>query len=169
VTARGATDRVVAITPEPTPPPTPRPPPPPQAAPTPTPLPGPTPLPPFDVARGPEFPFQRDDGRMTIWVRVYEGQEPYTKALPGYVLKVLRNNAEVSQPTQSGELFDNTGPQQGSYLYNLKFEMFDASEADWQVYLATPDGNRVSPITSFTTMGDSYRNLVVYLAYLRAR
>jgi hypothetical protein len=126
-------------------------------------------LPPFDVARGPEFPLQRDNGLMTIWVRVYEGEEPYTKSLPGYVLKVLRNNEEVSLPTQSSDLTDSTGPQQGNYSYNLKFEMVDAGEADWQIYLATPDGNRVSSITRFTTLGDSYRNLVAYIAYLRAR
>jgi hypothetical protein len=47
--------------------------------------------------------------------------------------------------------------------------MVDAGEADWQIYLATPDGNRVSSITRFTTLGDSYRNLVAYIAYLRAR
>jgi hypothetical protein len=132
-------------------------------------LPGPTPLPPFDIARGPEFPTQRDDGRMTIWVQIYEGQEPYTKALPGYVLKVLRDNVEVSLPDQSREVFENTGAQQGNYIYNLKFEMYDASEADWAIYLAKPDGTRMSPVTQFTTKGDSYRNLVAFIAYVLAR
>jgi hypothetical protein len=169
VAARGQVEIVPAVTPLPTMPPTPKPPPRPRPPATNTPLPGPTPLPPFDIARGPEFPAQRDDGRMTIWARVYEGQEPYTKALPGYVLKVLRDNVEVSLPNQSYEPFESTGPQQGNYLYNLKFEMYDASEADWAIYLATPDGTRVSPVTRFTTKGDSYRNLVVYIAYLRAR
>ncbi len=169
VAVRGAVEAVPAVTPVPTAPPTPKPPPAPRPPPTNTPLPLPTPPPPFDIAKGPEFPAQRDDGRITIWARVYEGQEPYTKALPGYVLKVLRDGVEVSLPDQSYEPFDSTGPQQGNYIYNLKFEMYDASEADWAIYLATPDGTRVSPVTQFTTKGDSYRNLVVYIAYLRAR
>jgi uncharacterized protein YgiM (DUF1202 family) len=169
VSARGAVEKVAAVEPGPPPPPTQRPAPRPRPQPTATPLPGPTPLPPFDVARGPEFPLQRDNGLMTIWVRVYEGEEPYTKSLPGYVLRVLRNSEEVSLPVPSSELTDSTGPQQGNYEYNLKFEMVDAGEADWQIYLATADGNRVSPVTKFTTMGDSYRNLVAYVAYLRAR
>ncbi len=169
VAARGAVEAVPAVTPVPTTPPTPRPPPAPKPPPTNTPPPQPTPLPPFDVAKGPEFPSQRDDGRMTIWARVYEGQEPYTKALPGYVLKVTRDGVDVSLPDQSYEPFDNTGPQQGNYIYNLKFEMYDASEADWEIYLAKPDGTRMSLVTKFTTKGDSYRNLVVYIAYLRVR
>jgi hypothetical protein len=169
VAARGAVDAVPAVTPVPTLPPTPQPPPAPRPPPTDTPLPGPTPLPPFDIARGPEFPTQRDDGRMTIWVQIYEGQEPYTKALPGYVLKVLRDNVEVSLPDQSREVFENTGAQQGNYIYNLKFEMYDASEADWAIYLAKPDGTRMSPVTQFTTKGDSYRNLVAFIAYVLAR
>jgi hypothetical protein len=169
VAAHGAVEDVPAVTPAPTLPPTAKPPPAPKPPPTATPPPQPTPLPPFDVAKGPEFPTQRDDGRMTIWVRVYEGQEPYTKALPGYVLKVARDGVDVSLSDQSYEPFDNTGPQQGNYVYNLKFEMYDASEADWEIYLAKPDGTRMSPVTRFTTKGDSYRNLVVYIAYLRAR
>jgi len=169
VSARGAAEELPAMTPAPSPTATRPPPPAPRPRPTNTPLPGPTPLPPFDIARGPEFPVQRDNGLLTIWARVYEGQEPYTRALPGYVLKVLRNDTEVSLPAQSSELEDSTGPQQGNYKYNLKFEMVGAAEADWQFYLATPDGRRVSPITKFTTLGDSYRNLVVYIAYLRVR
>mgnify|MGYP005865359261 FL=1 len=47
--------------------------------------------------------------------------------------------------------------------------MLNAGEADWEIYLARPGGLRVSPITRFTTMGDSYRNLVVYIAYWLAR
>jgi hypothetical protein len=53
--------------------------------------------------------------------------------------------------------------------YNLKFEMNNAGEAKWRIYLAKPDGYRVSPISEFTTLGDSYRNLVVYIAYRLAR
>ena len=53
--------------------------------------------------------------------------------------------------------------------YNLKFEMYNAGEADWVIYLAKPGGFRMSPITEFTTKGDSYRNQVVYIAYRLAR
>jgi len=143
---------------------------------TPTPsatlTPSPTPIPPFDIARGPEFPLQRDDGTVVIWAKVFQGPTDNEKPLAGYVLKVLRNNVDVSLPVTSHAKvsgFDNTGPAQGSYDYNLKFEMPHGSEADWQIYLARPDGSRVSPISKFTTMGDSYRNIVVYVAYWLAR
>jgi hypothetical protein len=134
--------------------------------------PSPTPAPPFDLARGPEFPLQRDDGTVVIWVKVYQGPTDNEKPLAGYVLKVLRNGVDVSLPVESHAKvsgFDNTMPEQGGYEYNLKFEMPHGSEADWQIYLARPDGSRVSPISKFTTMGDSYRNLVVYVAYWLAR
>jgi hypothetical protein len=140
---------------------------------TPVPMPTitPTPVPPFDIARGLEFPIQRDDGTVVIWVKVYE-DAINPKPLAGYVLKVFRNGVDVSKPTQSHNRssgFDNTGDQQGDFDYNLKFEMPGGAEADWEIYLARPDGSRVSPISKFTTMGDSYRNLVVYVAYLLAR
>ncbi|PKO23187.1 MAG: hypothetical protein CVU38_05370 [Chloroflexi bacterium HGW-Chloroflexi-1] len=165
VTARGPVDDVPVLTPAPTPVPTSRP------LPTDTPGPLPTPLPPFDIARGPEFPIQRDTGIMTIWVKVYEGSAPYEKPLSGYILKVSHDGVDVSSPEQSfGDApFDKTAKTEGEREYNLKFEMYDASEADWQIYLAKPDGYRVSPIREFTTKGDSYRNLVVYVAYWLAR
>jgi hypothetical protein len=142
---------------------------------TPTPsrtlTPSPTPAPPFDIARGPEFPLQRDDGTVVIWVKVYQGPPDNEQPLPGYVLKVLRDGYDVSLPTQShgNKDFDRTQLDANGYEYNLKFEMPHGSEANWQIYLARPDGSRVSPITKFTTMGDSYRNLVVYIAYVLAR
>jgi hypothetical protein len=127
-------------------------------------------MPPFDIARGPEFPIQRDNGVLTIWVKVYEGLSPYEKPLGGYLLKVLRDDVDVSQPALShNRPFDRTAKTEGEREYNLKFEMFDASEADWRIYLARADGTRVSPVTSFTTKGNSYRNLVVYMAYWLAR
>jgi len=96
-----------------------------------------------------------------------DNQQP----LGGYILKVKRDGVDVSDNLQSigDRPFDNTLANQGGYDYNLKFEMYDASEADWEIYLARPGGLRVSPITKFTTKGDSYRNLVVYIAYLLAR
>lgn len=169
VTANGPVETIAVLTPAPTPVPTPVPPPPPLPTQT------PTPLPPFDIARGPEFPIQVDSGILTIWVKVYEGSGAYEKPLPGYILKVTRDGVDVSSArTSMGERFDEVASGFGAtrtiyYLYNLKFEMRNAGEADWEIYLARPGGLRVSPITRFTTMGDSYRNLVVYIAYWLAR
>lgn len=136
-----------------------------------TPAPVGTPLPPFDIARGPEFPIKRDDGRMTIWVKVYEGPADNQRPLGGYILKVTRDGFDVSDNLVSFDdrPFDTTSPNEGAYQYNLKFEKYGAGEADWELYLARPGGFRVSPVTKFTTKGDSYRNLVVYIAYLLAR
>ncbi len=130
-----------------------------------------TPLPPFDIARGPEFPIRRDDGRMTIWVKVHEGPADNQRPLGRYILKVSRDGVDVSDNLQSFDdrPFDKTSPVEGGYEYNLKFEKYEAGEADWEIYLARPGGFRVSPVTKFTTKGDSYRNLVVYIAYLLAR
>jgi len=168
VSAKGPLDSVPVLMPPPTPAPTL---PPPRPAPTLTPTPGPTPMPPFDVARGPEFPWKEDNGQLTVWVKVYEGLDPYERALGGFILKVFRDDVDVSVTTQSrGDApFDRIDPKIGIYPYNLKYQLAGASEADWQIYLATPDGTRVSPITKFTTKGDSYRNLVVYIAYWKAR
>ncbi len=169
VTANGPLEAVPVLTPAPTPSPTPVPPP------TLTPTPTLTPLPPFDIARGPEFPIKVDTGILTIWVKVYEGSGNYEKPLPDYILKVFRNGVDVSDNRRSmGDRFDEIASGSGPsrtiyYLYNLKFEMYNAGEADWEIYLARPGGIRVSPITRFTTMGDSYRNLVVYIAYWLAR
>ncbi len=164
VIAQGALETVPVVTP----PPTPVPPPPP--APTAVPPPTPTPLPPFDIAQGPQFPFQRDNGVLTIWVKVYEGPPDNQKPLAGYILKVFRDGVDVSDNVQSfgNAPFYSTFPE-GNFEYNLKFERFNAGEADWEIYLARPDGFRVSPVTQFTTKGDSYRNLVVYIAYWLAR
>jgi hypothetical protein len=128
-------------------------------------------MPPFDVARGPEFPMRRDNGLLTIWVKAYEGPQDNQAPLGGYMLHVTRDGVDVSDKLLSfgDRPFDNTQARQGGYDYNLKFEMYDASEADWEIYLARPGGFRVSPVTKFTTKGDSYRNLVVYIAYLLAR
>ena len=169
VTANGPLEAVPVLTPAPTPAPTPVPPP------TPTPTVAPTPLPPFDVARGPEFPFPVDNGILTIWAKIYEGSGSYEKPLGGYILKVLRDGVDVSSDRQSmGDRFDEitsgSGPTRTIYyIYNLKFEMYNAAESDWEIYLARPGGLRMSPITRFTTKGDSYRNLVVYIAYWLAR
>lgn len=167
VEARGALDTVPEVLPPPTPMPTMTPlPRPPQPTRTPTPTPG---LP-FDIARGPEFPIQRDNGILTIWVKVYAGPLDNQTPLGGYILKVFRDGVDVSDnKVSSNGPFDSTGPFQGNYLYNLKFEMYNASEADWEIYLARPGGFRVSPITKFTTKGSSYRHLVVYMAYWLAR
>jgi hypothetical protein len=168
VTARGPLESLPVMTPPPTPLPTPRPPPPP------TPVPTATPLPPFDVAKGPEQYIPVDTGLMTIWVKVYEGLKPYEKPLPGYVLKVFRDGVDVSSAAQSaGDKEFNKIYQSGRtdpvYEYNLKFELPDAGESDWEIYLAKPDGYRVSEVSKFTTKGDLYRNLVVYIAYWLAR
>jgi len=166
VDAKGPLDTVAVFTPQPTP----MPPPPPTPRPTATPT--RVPLPPFDIARGPEFPsrLRRDTGILTIWVKVYEGPVDNEKPLGGYILKVFRDGVDVTQNQLSfgDKPFNNTKPE-GSYNYNLKFEMDHAGEADWEIYLAKPGGFRVSPITKFTTKGDSYRNLVVYIAYWLAR
>ena len=165
VTAKGPLESVAVVAPPPTPMPTSPPPPRPTATIT------PTPMPPFDIARGPEFLMQRDTGIMTIYVKVYEGPADNQKPLGGYILKVRRDGVDVSNNLQSFDdrIFDATAISEGSREYNLKFEMINAGEADWEIYLARPGGFRVSPIAPFTTKGDSYRNLVVYIAYWLAR
>jgi hypothetical protein len=167
VIANGASEGAPLLTPGPTPADTPRP------APSDTPTISPTPQPPFDIAQGPLYPIQRDDGIMTIWVKVFEGPPDNQKPLAGYVLKVLRDGVDVSKPAQSYKHtdFDHTSWEDptNDMLYNLKFELNHAGEAKWTIYLARPGGDRVSPVTEFTTLGDSYRNLVVYVAYWLAR
>jgi uncharacterized protein YgiM (DUF1202 family) len=135
-----------------------------------TPRPAGTPLPPFDIARGPEWG-TTENGIMTIWAKVFEGPTDNQTPLGGYVLKVFRDGVDVSSNAQSvGDApFNNTGKFQGNRDYNLKFELNDASESDYEIYLARPGGFRVSPITKFTTKGTSYRTLVVYMAYWLAR
>jgi uncharacterized protein YgiM (DUF1202 family) len=162
VTVKGPVEDVPALTPPPTPRPAPR------LPPTATPLPTPTPMPPFDIARGPERYITRDDGVMTIWAKVFEGKAPYEKPLSGYTLHVLRDGVDVSQSEQSGESLYNTGKFQGNYDYNLKFELYQAGEADWEFYLAK-DGVRVSPVTKFSTKGELAENLVAYMSYWRVR
>ncbi len=163
VTALGPQEGIPVLTPPPTPAPTSLPPPPATSTPV------PTALPPFDVAAGPMFPIKRDNGVLTIWVKVYEGPSDNQKPLPGFVLKVTRDGVDVSSSVLShGTAFDNTKPE-GAMDYNLKFEMNNAGEAKWRIYLARSDGYRVSPISEFTTLGDAYRNLVVYVAYWLAR
>ena len=165
VEAKGPVQAAPVMTPAPTPTPVP------PAPPRPTATTVPTPMPPFDIARGPEFPIKRDDGTLTIWVKVYEGPSDNESPLGGYVLKVARDGADVSQAAQSfaDRDLDATLAVEGGFRYNLKFEMWNAGEADWEIYLARPGGFRVSPVAKFTTKGDSYRNLVVFIAYKLAR
>ncbi len=108
---------------------------------------------------------------MTIWVKVYQGPPDNESPLGGYILKVFRDGVDISDKAQSfgDQDFYNTGKFQGNYDYNLKFELNDASESDYEIYLARPNGFRVSPITKFTTKGTSYRTVVVYMAYWLAR
>jgi hypothetical protein len=133
-------------------------------------------MPPFDVALGPERYVPRDDGRLILRAKIYEGQSPGEKLLPGYVVKVFRDGVDVTQLNEAREyltsrdVLDSTNfGKTGNYDYNYKFEMAGGGEADWKVYLSKPDGHRVSPITEFTTKGDSYQNLEVYMAYWLAR
>src|SRR5512133_2557592 len=167
VTPNGAKEGAPLLTPGPTPSPTLRPPP------SATPTLAPTPQPPFDIAQGPLYPIKRDDGVMTIWVKVFEGPPDNQKPLSGYVLKVFRNDMDISLPIQSHahQFFDHTSWSDpiNDLLYNLKFELQNAGEAKWRIYLARPGGDRVSPITEFTTLGDAYRNMVVFVAYFLAR
>jgi len=170
VTAEGPVDTVPVLTPAPTPRPTPRPP----ATATPSPV--PTPLPPFDVARGPERYVPRDDGRLILRAKVFEGKSPYEKPLPGYVVKVFRDGVDVTPLNEaleymsSRDVWDYTSfGKTGNYEYNYKFEMAGGGQADWEIYLANRDGYRVSLITKFTTKGDLYRNLEVYMSYWLAR
>jgi hypothetical protein len=166
VRPEGAVDVVPVFTAGPTPVPQTVPPP------TVTFTPSPTPQPPFDVGDGPLFPIQRDTGILTIWVKVWEGPSDNQKPLAGYILKVFRNDVDVSLPVQSHADggFDHTNSgDPNDLLYNLKFEMNQAKEARWRIYLARPTGERVSPSYEFTTMGDSYRNQVLYIGYWLAR
>ncbi len=133
-----------------------------------TPTASPTPVAPFDVARGPEFPFQTTNPLLTIWVWVYEGTPGRERSLPGYRLKVLRDGVDVSTDvTSHGDPVRVTAPSEGSFKYNLKYELKDPGEADWTIYLTDPAGNRLSPERSFTTRGSARQNLVVYIAYIR--
>ena len=118
------------------------------------------------------FPIKRDNGILTIWVKVYEGPADNQSPLGGYILKVKRDGADVSDNSVSfgnERPFDKTSAREGAYSYNLKFELNDAGEADWEIFLARPGGFPVSPVSKFTTKGDSYRNLVVFIAYFLAR
>jgi hypothetical protein len=170
VTAKGPLDAVPLMTPAPAPIPTSRPPPPPTSTPA------PTPLPPFDIARGPERYVPRDDGRLILRAKIYEGTSPNENPLPGYIVKVFRDGVDVTQLNEASQYatsrdgVDHTSfGKAGDYQYNYKFEMANGGEADWEIYLAKPGGFRVSPITQFTTKGDSYRDLEVYIAYWLAR
>ena len=114
---------------------------------------------------------------MTIWVKVFEGKAPYEKLLSGYTLKVSRDGVDVTQLNEARSTYPSSRDvldysnfgKTGNYEYNYKFEMSNAGEADWEIYLADAGGARVSPVTKFTTKGDLYRNLVAYIAYWRAR
>jgi hypothetical protein len=165
VALNNPTNLVPALTPAPTPTPLPT------ATRTATPTAVPTRMPPFDVGIGPLFPIQRDNGILTIWVMVFQGPPDNQTALVGYTLNVRREGADVSDGQVShGMPFDRTDSASEGYMpYNLKFEMRSAGEANWQIYLARPDGSAVSPVTRFTTLGDSYRNQVVYVGYWLAR
>ncbi len=163
VVVKGVLDTVKPISPPSTPTAVPT------ATRTATPLPTPTRKPPFDIARGPEFPFRVDTGVLTIFAKVYEGPKDNEKPVGGYMLRVLRDGVDVSQPEQlshnKAAEFETTGKEQGGYLVNLKYEMRGAGEADWLIWLAHPDGTIVSPQTSFTTKGSAKQNLVVFIAY----
>ncbi len=176
VTQQGAVQTAAILTPPPAPLPTPtrRP----VAAaprtnqsPLPKPAPAGTPMPPFDVARGPEFPMRRDNGLLTIWVKVFQGATDNRSRWAGTscTSRAMVWTSAISCSRLATGRLTTLAPQQGGFDYNLKFEMYDAGEADWEIYLARPGGFRVSPITKFTTKGDSYRNLVVYIGYLLAR
>ena len=104
-------------------------------------------------------------------VQVYEGPLDNQHPQGGYQLKVFRDGIDVTQNVVSFDDrdFDATLAVEGGFKYNLKFEMPNAGEADWKIYLARPGGFRMSPISEFTTKGDSYRNQVVYVAYVLAR
>ncbi|NOZ29916.1 MAG: SH3 domain-containing protein [Chloroflexi bacterium] len=137
---------------------------------TPTPSPTPTPIPPFDVARGPEFPFPTENPLLTIWVWVYEGRPGSERSLPGYRLKVLRNGVDVSTDvTSHGDPPRVTSKAEGSYKYNLKYELKDPGQADWVIYLTDATGRKLSPERKFTTRGSARKNLFVYIAYIRLR
>jgi hypothetical protein len=119
---------------------------------------------------------QRDDGRLILRARIYEGTAPYENPLPGYIVKVFRDGVDVTQLNEASQYatsrdgVDHTNfGKAGNYEYNYKFEMANGGEADWEIYLAKPGGFRVSPITQFTTKGDSYRDLEVFIAYWLAR
>lgn len=142
----------------------------PTPTPTPTFTPTPTPLPPFEIARGPEFPFPTDNPILTIWVWVYEGAPGQEKSLPGYRLTVLRDGVDVSSQVYShGDPVRQTLPSEGGFKYNLKYELEDPGMADWVIYLSDAAGRKLSPETRFTTKGAARRNLVVYIAYIRLR
>ena len=167
VNIQGVLDAVQPIAPPPTPTPVPT-----ATSPN-TPTPSSTPMPPFDIARGPEFPWKVSDGVLTIRVKVFEGPRDNEKPVGGYVLRVLRDGSDVShldQPSHDAATgFDSTGANLGGYLYNLKYEMLNAGEADWTIWLARPDGSIVSPKTTFTTRGAASQNSVVFIAYRLAR
>ncbi len=137
-----------------------------------TPSPAPTAVPPFDIAQGPEYPWPVTSGLLTIMVKVYQGPASNQCALGGYTLDVKRDDVNVSKPTLSrGRLcqFDTTGPTAGNYEFNLKFEYPNAGQAQWAIYLARPDGSRVSPITKFNTVGSNSQQLAVVISYFLAR
>jgi hypothetical protein len=137
-----------------------------------TPEPEPTALPPFDIAQGPEFPWPVTSGMLTIMVKVYQGPASNECALGGYTLDVIRDGVDVSKPILSrGRMcqFDTTGPAAGNYEFNLKYEYANAGQAQWAIYLARPDGTRVSRITMFNTIGSNSQQLAMVISYFLAR
>ncbi len=145
--------------------------------PTPTPRPTatPTPIPPtptpgllFYRGIGPIFMPTNNDW-LTLWVKVYGGTgEGYP--IPGWRLEAKRNGAVVAISDPSLPTFHWSAPPGygDRVLYNLKLEISNPGEADWEVYLVDAGGVRRSPVVNFTTSIVN-PNREIYIGFLAAQ
>jgi len=145
--------------------------------PTPTPRPTatPTPIPPtptpgllFYRGIGPIFMPTNNDW-LTLWVKVYGGTgEGYP--IPGWRLEAKRNGVVVGVSEPSLPVFMwSAPPGYGNRVqYNLKMEIYNPGEADWEVYLIDTGGVRRSPIVNFTTSIVN-PNKEIYIGFLAAQ
>ncbi len=147
--------------------------------PTPTPRPTatPTPIPPtptpgllFYRGEGPIF-MPTNNNWVTLWVKVYGGTgEGYP--IEGWRLQVRRNGVVVATSQPSLPYFQWSAPPGEEFgnrvQYNLKLEIPNPGQADWEVYLIDQGGVRRSPIVVFTT-SPTNPNREIYIGFLAAQ
>jgi uncharacterized protein YgiM (DUF1202 family) len=136
-----------------------------------TPIP-PTPTPGLGFYRGigPIF-MPTGNNWLTLWVKVYQGTGQGTP-VSGWKLQVRRNGSVLTTSQPSLPYFQWSAPpgkQFGNRVqYNLKLEIQNPGEAEWEVYLVDGGGVRRSPVVNFTT-SPTNPNREIYIGFLSAR
>ena len=147
--------------------------------PTPTPRPTATatPIPPtptpglgFYQGVGPIFMPTNNDW-LTLWVKVYGGTgEGYP--VSGWRMEVKRNGVVVATSEPSLPYFQWSAPPDQEFgnrvQYNLKLEIFQPGQAEWEAYLIDGGGVRRSPVITFTT-SPTNPNREIYIGFLAAQ